>query len=312
MMGNRGGKEARRRKEQQAKAHDDRDATTESKHRQDHHHRREGRSAPPAATTTTPTITGEGVVSGLRLVEGVIDTSGCPSEHDTLVAWVRETLELGRAGKLDGNTYAPIPDKWKVRNQSREMIQFGTYTHSNRVESHVPVAPLPHELTAVVDKLISCGVITESERFDSCTINMYAPGQWIPPHIDNPAFARPFVTVSLCSRQQMVLGRGMVWPEGTNPNGTDGEGEVEVEVEGEGDGAAVITTSGTSARRSGEEATLELPVGSAVVVSGEAARTSTLFRTHSWQWVPSLDTVFSWQPLTINFRPCRAARERLN
>ena len=64
---------------------------------------------------------------------------------------------------------------------------------------------MPPELTAVVDTLVARGVIGEGQRFDSCTINVYGVGQWIPPHIDNPAFARPFVTVSLCSPQPMVL-----------------------------------------------------------------------------------------------------------
>ena len=191
-------------------------------------------------TEDSPTL-----VSGLRLVEGIVDTSGSPSEHDILVAWIRGTLERGRAGELPGNTYAPIPEKWRKRNQSREMLQFGTYTHSNRVETHVPVAPLPPELDAVVDALIARGALTELQRPDSCTINLYGPGQWIPPHIDNPAFDRPFVTVSLCSEQPMVLGRGMVWPEG-------GQGPSPEE-------------------RLNETHALSLPVGSAVVVEGEAA-----------------------------------------
>ena len=191
-------------------------------------------------TEDSPTL-----VSGLRLVEGIVDTSGSPSEHDILVAWIRGTLERGRAGELPGNTYAPIPEKWRKRNQSREMLQFGTYTHSNRVETHVPVAPLPPELDAVVDALIARGALTELQRPDSCTINLYGPGQWIPPHIDNPAFDRPFVTVSLCSEQPMVLGRGMVWPEG-------GRGPSPEE-------------------RLNETHALSLPVGSAVVVEGEAA-----------------------------------------
>ena len=65
-------------------------------------------------TEDSPTL-----VSGLRLVEGIVDTSGSPSEHDILVAWIRGTLERGRAGELPGNTYAPIPEKWRKRNQSR-------------------------------------------------------------------------------------------------------------------------------------------------------------------------------------------------
>ena len=149
---------------------------------------------------------------GLRLVEGVLDAAA----HDRVVVWIRATLDAGRAGALPGNTYAPIPDKWRARNQSREMLQFGTYTHSNRVETHVPVAPMPPELDAVVDALVRAGAVAPDRRPDSCTVNVYAPGQWIP-HIDNPAFERPFVTVSLCSRQTATFGRGMVWPEGADP-----------------------------------------------------------------------------------------------
>ena len=182
-----------------------------------------------------------GPVPGLRLVEGVVSAS----EHDALVAWVRNTLRDGRDGKLPGNTYAPIPDKWRKRNQSREMLQFGTYTHSNRVEAHVPVAPMPSKLCELVDVLVNRGVVAESERPDACTINVYQPGQWIPPHIDNPAFARPFVTVSLLSEQVMTLGRGMIWREGCDVSDAD--------------------------NREGEEATFSLPVGSAVVVCGDAA-----------------------------------------
>ena len=40
------------------------------------------------------------------------------------------------------------------------MLQFGTYTHSNRVEQHVPVAPLPPELERVVDRMVERGVIS--------------------------------------------------------------------------------------------------------------------------------------------------------
>lgn len=211
--------------------------------RKQHEATRESAAADERRTTEdSPTL-----VSGLRLVEGIVDTSGSPSEHDILVAWIRGTLERGRAGELPGNTYAPIPEKWRKRNQSREMLQFGTYTHSNRVETHVPVAPLPPELDAVVDALIARGALTELQRPDSCTINLYRPGQWIPPHIDNPAFDRPFVTVSLCSEQPMVLGRGMAWPEGGQGPGPSRE------------------------ERLNEECVVSLPVGSAVVVEGDAA-----------------------------------------
>jgi hypothetical protein len=104
---------------------------------------------------------------------------------------------------------------------------------------------LPEQLVQVVDLLIQKQIIAETERFDSCTINLYRQGQWVPPHIDNPAFARPFVTVSLLSDQLMILGRGIVWPPNELPEAIDGY--------------------------EGEELRLMLPVCSAVRVEKEAA-----------------------------------------
>ena len=159
-------------------------------------------------------------VPGLRVVLDVLSEA----QHDRVVAWLLDTLERGRAGALRGDTYAPIPDKWQKRNQSREMLQFGTYTHSNRVESFRDVEAMPEALSAVVECLRTAGVygkqtvddgVTNDETCEthalptSCTVNFYEKGQWIPPHIDNPAFDRPVVTVSLRSTQRMTLGRGI-------------------------------------------------------------------------------------------------------
>ena len=143
-------------------------------------------------------------VPGLRVVHDVLSEA----QHDRVVAWLLDTLERGRAGALRGDTYAPIPDKWQKRNQSREMLQFGTYTHSNRVESFRDVEAMPEALSAVVECLRTAGVygkqtvddgVTNDETCEthalptSCTVNFYEKGQWIPPHIDNPAFDRPVV-----------------------------------------------------------------------------------------------------------------------
>ena len=184
---------------------------------------------------------------GAHEVQGVrVFTDALSSDaHDGIVRWIAEELARGRRGELHGRTFAPVPPKWAKRDQSREMLQYGTYTHSNRVEDDFEVSALPKELIDVVDALIACGVIQECERFDSCTINVYGKGQWIPPHIDNPAFARPFVTVSLLSAQDMVLGRGIIWPADDKP-----EREAVYE---------------------GEELRLSLPARSAVRVEGDAA-----------------------------------------
>ena len=134
--------------------------------------------------------------------------------HDAVRAWIAEELERGRRGELEGKTHAPVPPKWARRDQSREMLQYGTYTHSNRVDAETRVAAMPEIFNDVLDALVARGVIGEDEKMDSCTVNVYGKGQWIPPHIDNPTFARPFVTVSLASAQTMTMGRGMLWPSG--------------------------------------------------------------------------------------------------
>jgi alkylated DNA repair protein alkB family protein 8 len=145
-------------------------------------------------------------VPGLRVIEDVLSEE----QHDRVVAWVLKTLDQGRAGLLPGNTYAPIPEKWQKRNQSREMLQFGVYTHSNRVERDKEVPrDIPEELRAVVEALVDKGAYEDSGSNvpESCTVNVYEKGQWIPPHVDNPAFDRPIVTVSLGSTQNMTLWR---------------------------------------------------------------------------------------------------------
>ena len=210
-------------------------------------------------------------VPGLRVVHDVLSEA----QHDRVVAWLLKTLEQGRAGALRGDTYAPIPDKWQKRNQSREMLQFGTYTHSNRVESFRDVAAMPEALTAVVECLRGAGVYDERTVDDddcdeahearalplptSCTVNFYETGQWIPPHIDNPAFDRPIVTVSLRSTQRMTLGRGM---HAHHAHGAADASRSE-------DDAATLCED--EAFSGGECVTVALPRRGAVVLRGAAA-----------------------------------------
>jgi alkylated DNA repair protein alkB family protein 8 len=222
-------------------------------------------------------------VPGLRVVLDVLSEA----QHDRVVAWLLDTLERGRAGALRGDTYAPIPDKWQKRNQSREMLQFGTYTHSNRVESFRDVEAMPEALSAVVECLRTAGVygkqtVDDGVSYDetcethalptSCTVNFYEKGQWIPPHIDNPAFDRPVVTVSLRSTQCMTLGRGIEHDyareheHASCRSGTD-------DFPATRDDDAVYASS--SSERDGEKndrlVTVALPRRSAVVLRGAAA-----------------------------------------
>ena len=242
----------------------------------------EAADAAAAAASSSEPPTHE-PVPGLRVVLDVLSEA----QHDRVVAWLLDTLERGRAGALRGDTYAPIPDKWQKRNQSREMLQFGTYTHSNRVESFRDVEAMPEALSAVVECLRTAGVygkqtvddgVSHDETCEthalptSCTVNFYEKGQWIPPHIDNPAFDRPVVTVSLRSTQCMTLGRGIEHDyareheHASCRSGTD-------DFPATRDDDAVYASS--SSERDGEKndrlVTVALPRRSAVVLRGAAA-----------------------------------------
>ena len=150
-------------------------------------------------------------IRGLSLYENAIDKA----THDAVVAFVEESLLRGREGLLRGSTYTPIPPKWDARKQGREMLQYGTYTHSNRVYDHeIEVEDMPEDLTKVAKTLFEIGAFTETTMSESCTVNVYEKGQWLPPHLDNPNFCRPFCTVSLCADEVMIFGKGIVWPEG--------------------------------------------------------------------------------------------------
>ena len=167
-------------------------------------------------------MTASGASAAARATRADVETIGAEvfrdalsdELHDAVRAWIAEELERGRRGELEGKTHAPVPPKWARRDQSREMLQYGTYTHSNRVDAETRVAAMPAIFEDVLDALVARGVIGKDEKMDSCTVNVYGKGQWIPPHIDNPTFARPFVTVSLASAQTMTMGRGMLWPSG--------------------------------------------------------------------------------------------------
>ena len=70
------------------------------------------------------------------------------------------------------------------------------------------VAQLPGPLLKLRDVLVSKGVFDDTNLPDCCCINVYTPGMWLPPHVDNLEFARPFCTVSLLSDQTVVFGDG--------------------------------------------------------------------------------------------------------
>eukprot|EP00948_MAST-09A_sp_MAST-9A-sp1_P002372 g2372.t1 len=140
---------------------------------------------------------------------------------------------------IEDGVYMGIPAKYRYRNQSRELLQYGIFTHSNRVKLDVSLPPLPSFLEDVIDKILERlsaapsnkrmsktvntfstkkSPLSESKAVDdknifinflrtkrpnACTINIYPKGAWLPPHIDNVLFSRPFFSISLQSEQEV-------------------------------------------------------------------------------------------------------------
>ena len=146
------------------------------------------------------------VVEGLVLFTDVVSTDLA----QRLKSRVEHLLVEGRAGRLPHkSTYKPVTGAFVARQQSRELLQFGCYTHANRVEVAANVASLESEplLVECVERLEQAGVFdgSEASRPDCCTINVYDVGCWLPPHVDSLHFARPFATLSLGSDQVVAF-----------------------------------------------------------------------------------------------------------
>ena len=177
-------------------------------------------------------------VPGLALFRDAVPLS----LQESLLAFVEDQLSEGRSGRLPGRTYTAPPAHLAERGQSREMLQFGASINLNRVEIGVEVPPLPQLVEELQDVLVAGHIMTPEQRAETVCINVYEKGNWLPPHVDNSFFARPFVTVSLLSCQNVLFGRNMTH--------TVNEGHVGFD---------------------GDEVCLAMPVGSALRLDGAAA-----------------------------------------
>ena len=140
---------------------------------------------------------------GLRLFRGVFslaEAAELVKEVVKLEACLRSEFEdKGHRLERRNRSYSRIPPAFAERSQSRVTLQFGAYTSNNRVQRTERVDPLPAFLKAVAKKLKDRGIFNEEP--DTCCVNIYEAGQWIPLHVDNPSFDRPFATLSLESEQ---------------------------------------------------------------------------------------------------------------
>ena len=83
------------------------------------------------------------------------------------------------------------------------------------------VEAMPPELEALSDRLVRWGIIPPHLRPNSAIINVYEPGDCIPPHIDHHDFVRPFVTLSLLSEQPIMFGQRLIPLSPGNFGGSD-------------------------------------------------------------------------------------------
>lgn len=88
-------------------------------------------------------------IPGLRLFNNVITAE----IQTSLISFVDKLLEDGRNGVLPNKAYLPVSKPHAAVGKSREMVQYGAYTHANRVEEKAQVPPLPPELLAIIDLL---------------------------------------------------------------------------------------------------------------------------------------------------------------
>mmetsp|Transcript_66227 Transcript_66227/g.149516 ORF Transcript_66227/g.149516 Transcript_66227/m.149516 type:complete len:395 (-) Transcript_66227:75-1259(-) len=307
----------------------------------------------PRASMVTPVEVEELPVAGLRLWRRAIGLELQIELAERVEVW----LAAGRRGDLPGKTYAPVPPNFAHAAQSREMLQFGAYTHSNRVEMGANVAPLPPLLARLVAQFLARGLLPRAspvgpagpaahpvpareeavpgaastdrraraqagpegcaklgrEEADAstsatigiddggslegrppawaeaeanlwcCTVNCYEAGQWIPPHVDSPKFARPFATLSLVSEQAMEFAKCVEQEATNNKAKSDGEGgeaalsasreEAERAVSPEGAAAEGAAAEGVSQEpgAASPTVTVQLPVGSLLVLGGASA-----------------------------------------
>lgn len=157
---------------------------------------------------------GRNVVEGLELFNEIIPETF----QAELLQFVEEQIVLGESGKLVGRTYLPPEKKvWAKRSKSRLLLQYGHYTYCNRVQDTVPVAQIPECVHKLVTLLQETNIV--DDEINQCTINVYEKGNWLPAHVDNVLFERPFYTVSLLSEQTIVMGERIEMPQDGHFNG---------------------------------------------------------------------------------------------
>ncbi|KAK1304361.1 hypothetical protein QJS10_CPB11g00810 [Acorus calamus] len=151
------------------------------------------------------------IVGGLELHTGVFSAA----EQQRIVDFVYKLQELGRKGELKDRTYSE-PQKW-MRGKGRVTIQFGCcYNYATDKKGNPPGIirnedsdSMPSLFKVMIKRLVKWHVLPPTCIPDSCIVNIYEPGDCIPPHIDHHDFVRPFCTVSFLSECDILFGSNL-------------------------------------------------------------------------------------------------------
>ena len=118
-------------------------------------------------------------ISGLTLLEDFID-----EEYETAIVKFLDKV------------------KWNPMN-NRRVVHYGYefLYGTNNIDKMRPIEPFPEIFKPLMEKLNKEIASKYNQApFDQCTINDYAPGQGIPPHVDSHSpFEEMFVSISLIS-----------------------------------------------------------------------------------------------------------------
>ncbi|XP_062233652.1 RNA demethylase ALKBH9B-like [Phragmites australis] len=148
------------------------------------------------------------ILAGLELHAGVFSSA----EQRCIVECVYDLQERGKRGELGDRTYSE-PQKW-MRGKGRVTIQFGCcYNYATDKNGNPPGImrtvvsdPMPDLFKVMVKRLVRWNVLPTTCVPDSCIVNIYEPGDCIPPHIDSHDFVRPFCTASFLSECNILFG----------------------------------------------------------------------------------------------------------
>ncbi|CAD6340391.1 unnamed protein product [Miscanthus lutarioriparius] len=151
------------------------------------------------------------ILAGLELHAGVFSAA----EQRRIVQCVYDLQARGHRGELGERTYTE-PQKW-MRGKGRVTIQFGCcYNYATDKNGNPPGIirsivsdPMPDLFKTMIKRLVRWQVLPTTCVPDSCIVNIYEPGDCIPPHIDSHDFVRPFCTVSFLSECNILFGSNL-------------------------------------------------------------------------------------------------------